>query len=100
MKFAKGAEQNFSQEIFRINKVNNRTPRPVYELEDLNITFIEGQFNQEELTPVQITEETTYEINKILDKRVRSGIQDYRVRWQEYKKHFDSWVTASSVKTT
>jgi len=28
MKFAKGAEQNFSQEIFRITKVIKRTPDP------------------------------------------------------------------------
>jgi hypothetical protein len=35
-KFAKSAEQNFTTEIFRIIKVILRTPRPVYELEDLN----------------------------------------------------------------
>jgi len=40
IKFAKGAEQNFSQEIIRINKVIKRKPRPVYELEDLNKTLI------------------------------------------------------------
>ena len=35
IKFAKSAEQNFSTEIFRIIKVIHRTPRPIYELEDL-----------------------------------------------------------------
>jgi len=44
MKFAKGGEQTFSTEIFRITKVIEREPRPVYELEDLNKTPIEGQF--------------------------------------------------------
>ena len=34
MKFAKSAEQNFSTEIFRIAKVIERSPRPLYELED------------------------------------------------------------------
>jgi hypothetical protein len=47
MKFTKGAEQNFSQEIFRINKVTKRTTRPVCELKDLNKTPIEGQFLSE-----------------------------------------------------
>ena len=55
MKFEKGADENFSREIFRINKVIKRTPRPVYELVDLNKTPIEGQFYQEELTPVRTT---------------------------------------------
>ena len=36
MRFAKASEQNFSAEIFRISKIIYRTPRPVYELEDLN----------------------------------------------------------------
>jgi len=55
IKFEKGAKENFSLEIFQINKVIKRTPRPVYELEDLNKTPIEGQFYQEQLTPVRIT---------------------------------------------
>jgi len=36
MKFAKDGEQTFSTEIFRVTKVIEREPRPVYELEDLN----------------------------------------------------------------
>jgi len=42
MKFAKSAEQNFSTEIFRIARVIERRPRPLYELEDLNGNPIEG----------------------------------------------------------
>jgi hypothetical protein len=36
IKFAKGGEQNYTTEVFRIIKVIRRKPRPVYELEDLN----------------------------------------------------------------
>ena len=35
MKFAKGGEQNYTTEIFKVRKVVHRTPRPVFELEDL-----------------------------------------------------------------
>jgi len=98
MKFAKGGEQTFPTEIFRITKVIERRPRPVYELEDLNNTPIEGQFYAEELTPVRITEQIAYKIDKILDKRVRRCIREYLVRWKGYIKDFDSWIPASSVK--
>jgi hypothetical protein len=59
MKFAKGSEQNYTDEIF---KMVNRTLRPFYELEDLNGTPIEGQFYGEELTPVRVTRRNSYNI--------------------------------------
>ena len=69
-----------------------------YELEDLNGSPIDGQFAQEELTRVRVTRRTVSKIDKILNKRVRSGILEYLVRWRGYSKFFDSWVAASSVK--
>jgi transposase InsO family protein len=98
MKFAKGYEQNFSTEIFRIAKVIERRPRHLYELEDLHETPIEGQFYQEELSPVRISKRTVYKIDKILGNRVRRGITEYPVRWRGYSKDFDSWIPESSVR--
>jgi hypothetical protein len=60
MKFAKGGEQNYTTEIFRIIKVIHKSPHPVYELQDLNGKLIEGLFYQEELSPVRIGKRTTY----------------------------------------
>ena len=76
MKFEKGAEENFSRQIFLINKVIRRTPRPVYELEDLNKTPIDSQFYQEVLNPVGITKQTVYKIDEILVKRVRRVVEN------------------------
>jgi len=98
MKFVKGCEQAYSTEIFRITKVKERRPRPVYELEDLNKTPIEGQVYVEELTPVRISKETNYKIDKTLDKRVGQGIREYLVSWRGYSQDFDSWIPASSIK--
>jgi hypothetical protein len=99
MKFAKGAEQNFSTEVFWIVKVIRRSPRPVYELEDLNGKLIDGQFYNEELTPVRITKSTEFKIDKILSTRVRRGIREYLVRWKGYGPDFDSWIISANVKS-
>ena len=82
MKFAKGGEQNYSTEVFRVIKVIRRTPRPVYELEDLDHKVIDGQFFNEELTPVGITKRTTFKLDKILATRVRRGIREHLIRWR------------------
>jgi len=55
MMFVKGAKDNFSTEIIRIAKVIERLPRPILELEEFNETPIEGQFYQEELTRVRVS---------------------------------------------
>ena len=59
LKFAKGGEQNYTTEIFRISKVIRRVPRPLYELQDLQVKHIDGQFYAEELSPVPVTNATT-----------------------------------------
>ena len=81
-KFAKSSEQNFSTEIFLIAKVIPRTPRPIYELEDLNNQPIDGSFYQE---PVVVTKQTQFKIDKILSTRVRRGIKEHKVRWLGYR---------------
>ena len=98
MKFAKGGEQNYTTEVFRIIKVIRRTPRLVYELKVLNQKVIDGQFFNEELTPVRITKRTTFQIDKILATRVKRGIWEYLVRWRGYGPDLDSWINAASVK--
>jgi len=77
--------------------VIRRTPCPVYELEYLNKQLIDGQFS-EELTPVRITKETQFQIDKIMATRVRKGIKEYLVRWKGYGPDFDSWIKASDIK--
>jgi len=57
MNFAKYAKQKFSTEIFRVAKIIERTPRHVYELEDLDRTPIDVQF-----CPVRDTKCTVYKI--------------------------------------
>ena len=92
LKFAKASEQNFSTEILRICKIVYRTPRPVYELEDLNKTQIDGLFYAGELTKVRISKRTRYRIDTILKQKHRQGILEYLVRRSGKPSSFDSWV--------
>ena len=97
-KFAKGGEQNYTTEIFRIHKVVRKIPCPVYELQEQLGKQINGQFYAEELSPVHTTKRSTYGIDIILRNRVGPGILEYLVRWRGYNSDFDLWIRASSVR--
>jgi len=53
--FAKGYEQTFSTEIFRVVEVISRVPQPVYELSDLQNRPIEGRFYNYDLVKVTVS---------------------------------------------
>ena len=76
----------------------HRTPRPVYELEDLNNQLIDEQFYEKKLTPVRITKQTQIRIDKLVAMRVRRSIKEHLVRWKGNNSDFDSWVKASDIK--
>jgi hypothetical protein len=61
VKFAKRGEQNYTTEIYKVSKMVHKTPRPVFELEDLRGQEIEGQFYIEELVPFRVTKQTNYD---------------------------------------
>jgi predicted RNA methylase len=86
------------QRVFRIINVIRRTPRPVYELEDLNRKVIDVQFYDEELTPVRITKRIIFKSDKILSTRVRCGIREYLVRKKGCGPDFNCWINAASLK--
>ena len=75
MKFAKGYEQTFSTEIFRVVKVIQRVPQPVYVLSDLQARPIEGQFYNYELVKITVSSQTEFHIEKIVRTRNKGGIK-------------------------
>jgi hypothetical protein len=96
--FAKGYEQTYSTEIFRVGKVIQRRPQPVYQLTDLQGRPIEGLFYNYELVKVTITPDTEFQIDKIVRTRNINGIKQHLVMWKCYDETFNSWVNAGDSK--
>ena len=97
VKFAKEYEETFSTEIFRVVKVIQHVPQPVYELSDLQARPIEGPFYNYELVNVTVYSQTEFQIDKIVLTRNKGGIK-HLVKWRGYDEIFNSWVNASDIK--
>ena len=95
--FDRGYQQQFSDEIFTVEKQIPRNP-PVYKIKDLNGEIIMGTFYKEELQHVFKDENSEYQIEKIVKKRKRDGKTQYLVRWLGYGPEFDSYVNEEDVR--
>lgn len=90
MHFEKGYEQNWSREIFTVDKIIYRIP-VVYKLKDLLGEEIKGTFYEAELQKVIDT--GIYPVEKVIKKRKRRGNTEYFVKFLGYPEKFNTWVS-------
>ena len=82
--FEKGYTTRWTEEIFKIKKIQNTNPI-TYKLEDLKEEKIEGTFYEPEL---QKTKQQVFRIEKVLEKGKNKSL----VKWKGYDEKFNSWV--------
>ena len=92
--FEKGYETNWTEELFVVTECVARYP-PVYRIKDLLDEPIQGTFYPQELQKVQPKE--NYTIEKILEKRIRKGRVEYKVKFKGYPRKFDQWISSSDL---
>lgn len=92
--FEKGYETNWTEELFVVTECIQRDP-PVYRIKDLLDESIEGTFYEQELQKVKSKD--NYTIEKILDKRMRKGHIEYKVKFKGYPSKFDQWISSTNL---
>lgn len=88
--FAKGYEQNFSNEIFTIAEIKNTNPL-TYIIKDHKGELIKGAFYEQEMTKVKHPD--IYLVEKI----IRTKGDKVLVRWLGFDKSHDSWISRTSI---
>lgn len=96
--FQKGYETNWSDEIFVITSIIDRSPWVVYTLKDLQNETITGTFYEKELQKVSHDSSSKYKIDKILSTRYSGLRKELLVKWKGYPNKFNSWILASSLE--
>ena len=68
--------------------------RVLYKLEDMTGEPLDGNFYPEQL---QLTNQSIYRVDSILQRRVRNGVPQVYVKWTGYSSKFNSWEPADAV---
>lgn len=95
--FDREYDPKWSGEICIVCRRFLRNGIPVYTLIDYNDEAITGTFYQQELQKVDVREEDTFEIEKILKTRGRGPNKQHYVKWLFRPKQFNSWINAGDM---
>lgn len=96
--FTRAYNEQWSYEVFKIRRRFQMQGIPMYKLVDLLESDIKGNFYQAELQAVNKSEDTLWEVEKILRKRRKNNRTELLVKWTRYSNRFNSWVDESDVK--
>ncbi len=90
--YAKTYDEKWTQELFAISSLKFVQQLPVYKLKDWSNKPIGGIFYQAEVQRVQVSDEKTYSIEKIIKTRKVRGEKQHFVKWKGWPKAYNSWV--------
>ena len=99
--FERGYEINFSEEVFKIQRISRRQNLYTYILEDLNGEIIDGFFYTEELVLVgreRIADNQKFKVEQVVRTRGRGANKQVLVKWLGYSDKFNSWIKASELE--
>jgi hypothetical protein len=71
---------------------------PIYKLVDLLDNDIKSNFYQAELQAVYKSEDTLWNVEKIIRKRRQNNRTEVLVKWTGYSDRFNSWVDEADGK--
>ena len=94
--FEKEHAAMWTEEIFTIKEVLNKSSPPTFIIEDLLGEEIKGKFYKEQLQKVQLP--TSFIVEKLHCRRKRKGITDVLVCWRGYPEKFMQWLPQKDIQ--
>jgi hypothetical protein len=96
--FTRAYNEQWSYEVFKIKRRFQMQGTPMYKLVDMLVSEIKGNFYQVELQAVDESEDTLWEVEKIIRKRRRNYRTEVLMKWTGYPDGFNGWVDEVDVK--
>lgn len=95
--FDREYDEKWSGEFFVVRRRFLRNGIPVYTLGDYNDEAITGTFYHPELQKVDVRDEDTFKIEKILKTHGRRPNKQHFVKLLHWPKKFNSWIYADDI---
>ena len=87
----------WAPEVHIITQRFKRDGLVVYKIKDWSGEKIEGTFYQPELQKVRVSDDDTFRIEKVIEKRVKDGRPESYVQWLRWPKKYNTWIPDERV---
>lgn len=98
--FERGHDEKWTTEIFKIVGRLEHSGIPKYRLEDLQGENIKGTFYDGELQKVPYSEDNSFEVEEIVERRGRGDDREVFVKWTGWPDKFNSWIPEKEITST
>lgn len=103
--FQKGYTGRFTNEVFTVAEVYTDRFPVTYRIRDDDGSLIKGRFYANDLCRVLVRknddddddDDILYDIEKVVRKRKKQGVEYVLVKWKGYSQRHNSWIPASSM---
>ena len=96
--FSRGYQQQYTEEIFWVASKFHRQNFALYQLKDCQDETIQGTFYQAELQKVFKPEDTLWKVEKVVKQRRKGRKQEYFIKWLNFPKECNSWVSEDDLQ--
>jgi len=94
--FIKNFDQNWSDEVFQIAKIDNKQNPIMYTIKDVDDEIVQGKFYELELQVID--KPNVFRVQEILKTKGKGENKQYYVKWHGYKK--PSWIATKDLIST
>ncbi|KAL3117645.1 hypothetical protein niasHT_004310 [Heterodera trifolii] len=101
--FQKGYTGRFTNEVFTVAEVHTDRFPVTYRIRDDDGSLIKGRFYNNDLCRVLErkndgdADDVLYDIEKVVQKKKKQGVEYVLVKWKGYSQRYNSWIPASSM---
>lgn len=95
--FKRSFDEQFSREIFKINKRFRMHGIPMYKLIDFLNEPIRGNFYTSELSRCEKDEDTLWFIEKQIRKRRRNGQTEWLCKFEGWPDKYNQWIPEKDI---
>ena len=96
--FKRDFDEWWTCEFFVITERRMVQGIPCYWVKDYENEALTGSFFENELQKVDVTEDTSYKIERIIQRRRRNGKRQMLVKWLGWASKFNSWIDEDAAQ--